>query len=118
MKDKYKVKKSKKFIESSMGEKSTKVEELSQAQDVLDRNLIHHEKMNMCTLAKEENSYTMNPLSSQQFHEEQRKKREKERVENEIRKKSISKDNKIEEQDVIEEKSREEKVKSVVSTRK
>ncbi|KAI5664001.1 hypothetical protein M9H77_23324 [Catharanthus roseus] len=33
-----------KFMESSMGEKSIKVNELSQAQDVVDRKVIHHEK--------------------------------------------------------------------------
>ncbi|KAI5671374.1 hypothetical protein M9H77_11738 [Catharanthus roseus] len=44
----------KKFMESSMGEKSTKVDELSQAQDVLDRKVIQHEKMNTCTFVKEE----------------------------------------------------------------
>ncbi|KAI5672060.1 hypothetical protein M9H77_12424 [Catharanthus roseus] len=44
-----------KFIESSMGEKSTKVDELSQAQGVLDRKVIHHEK-NTCTIVKEEKS--------------------------------------------------------------
>ncbi|KAI5676326.1 hypothetical protein M9H77_07276 [Catharanthus roseus] len=115
MKDKDKVKD--KFMESSMGEKSAKVDELSQAQDVLDRKVIHHEKKNSFTFVREENSYTMNHLSPQQFHEEQRKMREKERVENEIRKKSIREDKRIEEQDVIEEKSREEKVKSIVSTK-
>ncbi|KAI5653595.1 hypothetical protein M9H77_30782 [Catharanthus roseus] len=73
-----------------MGEKSTKVHELSQAQDVVDRKVIHHEKKNICTPVKEENSYTINPLSPQQFYEEQRKMREKERIENEIGKKSKS----------------------------
>ncbi|KAI5663091.1 hypothetical protein M9H77_22414 [Catharanthus roseus] len=93
-----------KFMVSSMGEKSTKVNELSQAQDVLDRKVMHHEKKNICTLVKEENSYTMNLSSPQQFHEEKRKMREKERLENEIRKERISEDKRIEKQDVIEEK--------------
>ncbi|KAI5675610.1 hypothetical protein M9H77_06560 [Catharanthus roseus] len=43
-------------MESSMGEKSTKVNELSQAQDVVDRKVIHHEKKNTCTFVKEEKS--------------------------------------------------------------
>ncbi|KAI5663475.1 hypothetical protein M9H77_22798 [Catharanthus roseus] len=105
-----------KFMESSTGEKSTKVDEPSQAQDLLDRKVIHQEK-DTCNLVKEEYSYTMNSLSPQQLYEEKRKIEEKERVENAIRKKSISEDKRIEEQDVIEEKSREEKVKSVVSTK-
>ncbi|KAI5677713.1 hypothetical protein M9H77_08663 [Catharanthus roseus] len=100
-----------KFMESSMGEKSTKVDELSQAQDVVNRKVIHHEKKNTCILVKEEDFYTINPLSPQQFHEEERE-RERERVENEMKKKSISDDKRIEGQDVIKEKSREEKVKS------
>ncbi|KAI5677388.1 hypothetical protein M9H77_08338 [Catharanthus roseus] len=36
-----------KFMESSMGEKSTKVDQLSQTQYVIDRKVIHHEK-NTC----------------------------------------------------------------------
>ncbi|KAI5650458.1 hypothetical protein M9H77_36463 [Catharanthus roseus] len=93
------------FMESSMGEKSTKVDELSQAQDVVDGKAIHHEKKNNCTLVKKEKSYTMNLLSPQQVHEEQRKMRKKERVESEIKKKSVSKDKRIERQDLIKEKS-------------
>ncbi|KAI5671813.1 hypothetical protein M9H77_12177 [Catharanthus roseus] len=46
----------KKFMESSMGEKSTKAIELSQAQDLIDRKVIHHEKKNTCTFIKEEKS--------------------------------------------------------------
>ncbi|KAI5667566.1 hypothetical protein M9H77_17419 [Catharanthus roseus] len=61
-----------KFMESSTSEKSTKVNEFSQTQDVLHRKVIHPEKKNTCTLVKEENSYTMNPLSPQQFHEGKR----------------------------------------------
>ncbi|KAI5676948.1 hypothetical protein M9H77_07898 [Catharanthus roseus] len=56
--------------------------------------------------------YIMNPLCPQQVREEQGKMREKMRVENERRKKRISEDKRIEAQDVIDEKSREEKVKS------
>ncbi|KAI5653025.1 hypothetical protein M9H77_30212 [Catharanthus roseus] len=41
-------------MESSTGEKSTKANKLSQAQDVLDRKVIHHEKKNTCTFVKEE----------------------------------------------------------------
>ncbi|KAI5676265.1 hypothetical protein M9H77_07215 [Catharanthus roseus] len=44
-----------KFMESSMGEMSTKVDELSQTQDVVDRKVIDHEKKHMCTFLKEEN---------------------------------------------------------------
>ncbi|KAI5653860.1 hypothetical protein M9H77_31047 [Catharanthus roseus] len=47
----------KKFMESSMGEKSAKVNEPSQAQDVLDRKVsLHHEKKNTCTFVNEEKS--------------------------------------------------------------
>ncbi|KAI5677065.1 hypothetical protein M9H77_08015 [Catharanthus roseus] len=43
-------------MESSMGEMSTKANEFSQAQDVIDRKVIHHEKKNICTFVKEEKS--------------------------------------------------------------
>ncbi|KAI5672736.1 hypothetical protein M9H77_13100 [Catharanthus roseus] len=45
-----------KFRESPLGEMSTKENELSQAQDVIDRKVIHHEKKNTCTFVKEEKS--------------------------------------------------------------
>ncbi|KAI5682089.1 hypothetical protein M9H77_03317 [Catharanthus roseus] len=45
-----------KIIESSMGEKPTKASKLSQAQDILDRKVIHHEKKSTCTFVKEEKS--------------------------------------------------------------
>ncbi|KAI5675911.1 hypothetical protein M9H77_06861 [Catharanthus roseus] len=45
-----------KIMESSMGEKSTKANKLSQAQDVLDRKVIHHDKKKICIFVKEENS--------------------------------------------------------------
>ncbi|KAI5662225.1 hypothetical protein M9H77_21548 [Catharanthus roseus] len=93
-----------------MTTKSKKVDELSQAQDVVDRKVIHHEKKNTCTFIKEGKSYTMNALSPQQFHEEQRKMREKRRV-------SLN-----EEQSIIESISISleecEHEKSVVSTKK
>ncbi|KAI5653180.1 hypothetical protein M9H77_30367 [Catharanthus roseus] len=44
-----------KLMESSMGEISTKENKLSQAQDILDRKVIHHEK-NTCTFVKKEKS--------------------------------------------------------------
>ncbi|KAI5682097.1 hypothetical protein M9H77_03325 [Catharanthus roseus] len=43
-----------KFMEFSMGEKSTKVDDLSKAQDIVDRKVIHDEKNNTCTFVKEE----------------------------------------------------------------
>ncbi|KAI5681040.1 hypothetical protein M9H77_02267 [Catharanthus roseus] len=43
-------------MKSSMCEKSTKANELSQAEDVLDRKVIHHEKKNTFTFVKEEKS--------------------------------------------------------------
>ncbi|KAI5664541.1 hypothetical protein M9H77_23864 [Catharanthus roseus] len=45
-----------KIIESSMGEKSTKSNKLSQAQDVADKRVIHIEKKNTCTFGEEEKS--------------------------------------------------------------
>ncbi|KAI5664547.1 hypothetical protein M9H77_23870 [Catharanthus roseus] len=45
-----------KIIESSMGEKSTNSFKLSQAQDVVDRKVIHHEKKNTCAFVEEEKS--------------------------------------------------------------
>ncbi|KAI5676637.1 hypothetical protein M9H77_07587 [Catharanthus roseus] len=45
-----------KFMKSSTGEKSTKKNKLSQAKDVIDRKVIHHEKKNTCTFVKEEKS--------------------------------------------------------------
>ncbi|KAI5668832.1 hypothetical protein M9H77_18685 [Catharanthus roseus] len=39
-----------------MGEKSTKSNKLSQAQDVVDRKVIHYEKKNTCTFVEEEKS--------------------------------------------------------------
>ncbi|KAI5662181.1 hypothetical protein M9H77_21504 [Catharanthus roseus] len=45
-----------KIMEFSMGEKSTKANKLSQAQDVLDRKVIHSQKKNICNFVKEENS--------------------------------------------------------------
>ncbi|KAI5682539.1 hypothetical protein M9H77_03767 [Catharanthus roseus] len=45
-----------KLMESSMSEKFTKVDKLSQAQDVVDGKVIHHEKKNTCTFVKEEKS--------------------------------------------------------------
>ncbi|KAI5649979.1 hypothetical protein M9H77_35984 [Catharanthus roseus] len=69
-----------KFMKSSMGEKSIKVNELIQTQNAADRKVIHHENKSTCTFVKEEKSYTMNPLFRQQFHEEQGKMREKRRV--------------------------------------
>ncbi|KAI5653419.1 hypothetical protein M9H77_30606 [Catharanthus roseus] len=45
-----------KIMQSSMGEKSTKANNLSQAQGVIDRKIIHHEKKNTCTFVKEEKS--------------------------------------------------------------
>ncbi|KAI5677450.1 hypothetical protein M9H77_08400 [Catharanthus roseus] len=44
------------FMESSMGEMSTKANELSQAQGAIHRKVIHYEKKNTCTLVKEEKS--------------------------------------------------------------
>ncbi|KAI5649988.1 hypothetical protein M9H77_35993 [Catharanthus roseus] len=85
-----------KFLESLMGEKSTKVDELSQVQD---RKATHHEKKKTYTFVKDRKSYTMNPFSPQQVHQEQRKMREKEKIENEMKKKSIREDKIIEGQD-------------------
>ncbi|KAI5664199.1 hypothetical protein M9H77_23522 [Catharanthus roseus] len=45
-----------KSMESSMGKKSTKVYELSQAQDVVDKKVIHHDEKKTCTFIKEEKS--------------------------------------------------------------
>ncbi|KAI5677775.1 hypothetical protein M9H77_08725 [Catharanthus roseus] len=74
-----------KFMESSGGDKTAKVDELSQVQD---RRTTHN--------CKGWQYYTMNPLSPQQVHEEERKMREKDRVECEMKKKSISEDKRIE----------------------
>ncbi|KAI5677394.1 hypothetical protein M9H77_08344 [Catharanthus roseus] len=65
-----------KFMESLMGEKSTKVDQLSQTQYVIGRKVIQHEKIT-CAFVKEEKSDTMNSLPPQPFHEEQRKMKEK-----------------------------------------
>ncbi|KAI5649866.1 hypothetical protein M9H77_35871 [Catharanthus roseus] len=43
-----------KFMESLIGEKSTKANELSQAYHILDRKVIHNVKKNNCTFVKEE----------------------------------------------------------------
>ncbi|KAI5677771.1 hypothetical protein M9H77_08721 [Catharanthus roseus] len=99
-------------MESSVGEKTTKVDELSQVQD---RRTTHNEKKHL-HLCKGCQSYTMNPSSPQQVHEEQGKMREKDRVECEMKKNSISEDKRIEGQDVSEE-NKERKKLTVTRTR-
>ncbi|KAI5652469.1 hypothetical protein M9H77_29656 [Catharanthus roseus] len=65
-------------MESSMGEKSTKANKLSQAQDVLDRKVIHHEKKNTCTFVTEEKSRKEKAKSVVSTKESEEKRKESE----------------------------------------
>ncbi|KAI5676041.1 hypothetical protein M9H77_06991 [Catharanthus roseus] len=65
-------------MESSMGEKSKKVDKLSQAQDVVDKGVIHHEKKKICTFIKEEKSREEKVKSVVSTKESERKRKESE----------------------------------------
>ncbi|KAI5652516.1 hypothetical protein M9H77_29703 [Catharanthus roseus] len=65
-------------MESSMGEKPTKENKLLQAQDVLDRKVIHHEKKNTCTFLKEEKSRKEKVMSVVSTKESEEKVKESE----------------------------------------
>ncbi|KAI5682059.1 hypothetical protein M9H77_03287 [Catharanthus roseus] len=67
-----------KIMESSTGEKSTKANKLSQAQDVLYRKVIHHEKKNTCTFVRKEKSREEEIKSVVSTKESERKRKESE----------------------------------------
>ncbi|KAI5650204.1 hypothetical protein M9H77_36209 [Catharanthus roseus] len=71
-----------KFMKSSTSEKSTKVYHPSQAQDAVDKKVIHHEKKNTCTFIKEEKSREEKVKSHKKMsdHKKERAMDEKRRV--------------------------------------
>ncbi|KAI5652990.1 hypothetical protein M9H77_30177 [Catharanthus roseus] len=63
-----------------MGERFTKENELSQAQDVLDGKVIHHEKKKTCTFVKEEKSREEKVKSVMSTKESEEKRKDNERL--------------------------------------
>ncbi|KAI5664204.1 hypothetical protein M9H77_23527 [Catharanthus roseus] len=93
-----------------MGEMSTKANELSQAQDVIDRKVIHHEKKNTCTFVKKEKSREENLKSVVSTKESEEKRKESEcLIENH---ESLKEEQEKEKQDEIEKMCRNLKLKT------